>query len=299
MRQSATSTSGTRASTSRRSSRGAAEVGTKKQLKRAEKNIAKARSKDSLRAFGKLTEAVDGELRIRNDPPVIVPIHELFDAEQHRALDEALQTLIRSYRATLPDDRRHLLERFRYVDAARKVVGVGSVGTRAWIVLLLGRDNADPLFLQFKEAEASVLEPFLGASEYEQHGQRVVEGQRLMQAASDIMLGWVRTERRRRRRARLLRAPALGREGLGAGRAMNPTALAYYARRLRPDPGSRPRPRRRQRRDRRLPRPRRPLRPGPGRVRGGLRRPERDVTTRRSSQPSSRAGSRPRPSVDR
>ena len=102
-----------------------------------------------------------------------------------------MESLIRSYRRTLSGDRRKLLERFRFVDAARKVVGVGSVGTRAWIILMLGRDNADPLFLQAKEAQASVLEPFLGKSEYANHGQRVVEGQRLMQAASDIMLGWI------------------------------------------------------------------------------------------------------------
>ena len=164
-----------------------------KQLKRAEKNIAKARSKDSLRAFGKLTETVDGELRIRRDPPVIIPIKELFAPELHDALEEALRGVLRSYRATLSEDRRRLLERFRYVDAARKVVGVGSVGTRAWIMLLLGRDDEDPLFLQFKEAEASVLEPFLGASDFEQHGERVVEGQRLTQGANDIMLGWLRT----------------------------------------------------------------------------------------------------------
>ena len=101
--------------------------------------------------------------------------------------------MIRSYRRTLQGDRRHLLERFRFVDAARKVVGVGSVGTRAWIVLFVGRDNEDPLILQMKEAQASVLEPFLGKSEFSNHGQRVVEGQRLMQAASDMMLGWIRT----------------------------------------------------------------------------------------------------------
>jgi len=101
--------------------------------------------------------------------------------------------VIRSYRRTLPSDRRHLLERFRYADAARKVVGVGSVGTRAWIVLMLGIDEGDPLFLQFKEAQPSVLEPYLTRSEYANHGQRVVEGQRLMQSASDIMLGWFRT----------------------------------------------------------------------------------------------------------
>ena len=172
---------------------------------------------------------VDGELRIRNDPPVIVPIHELFDAEHHRALDETLQTLIRSYRATLSGDRRRLLERFRYVDAARKVVGVGSVGTRAWIMLLLGRDNADPLFLQFKEAEASVLEPFLGASEYEQHGQRVVEGQRLMQAASDIMLGWVRTSDVDGVERDYYVRQLWDAKGSALIETMNPTALAYYA----------------------------------------------------------------------
>ncbi len=207
---------------------------------------------------------------------MIVPIHELFDAEQHRALDEALQTLIRSYRATLPGDRRQLLERFRYVDAARKVVGVGSVGTRAWIMLLLGRDNADPLFLQFKEAEASVLEPFLGASEHEQHGQRVVEGQRLMQAAGDIMLGWVRTDDVDGVQRDYYVRQLWDAKGSALVEMMNPTALAYYAARLRPDLGSRPRSGRRLRRDRRLPRPRRPLRPRPGGVRGGLCRPERE-----------------------
>jgi hypothetical protein len=103
--------------------------------------------------------------------------------------------IIRSYRDTLPDDRRRLLERFRYAHAARKVVGVGSVGTRAWIALMLGRDNDDPLFLQLTEAEASVLEPFLGRSQFANHGQRVVEGQRLMQSASDLMLGWVQIQR--------------------------------------------------------------------------------------------------------
>ena len=208
---------------------GAAEVGTKEQLRRAEKNIAKARSKDRLRAFGKLTEEVDGEPRIRSDPPVVVPIHELFDAEHHRAVDEALHAAIRSYRATLTGDRRKLLERFRYVDAARKVVGVGSVGTRAWIMLLLGRDNADPLFLQFKEAEASVLEPFLGSSKYRQHGQRVVEGQRLMQAAGDVMLGWVRTSDVDGVERDYYVRQLWDAKGSALIETMNPTALAYYA----------------------------------------------------------------------
>ena len=109
-----------------------------------------------------------------------------------------MHDVIRSYRRTLTADRRRLLERFRYVHAARKVVGVGSVGTRAWIVLMLGRDDSDPLFLQLKEAQASVLEPFLGKSTYAKHGQRVVEGQRLTQAASDILLGWITRQRPRR-----------------------------------------------------------------------------------------------------
>ena len=168
-------------------------VGTSKQLKRAKKNIEKARTKDSLKAFSKLTELVDGEPRIISDPPVLTPVEDVAGAATHD-FEELLQNVIRSYRTTLNDDRRLLLEHYRYVHAARKVVGVGSVGTRAWIMLLLGRDSDDPLFLQFKEAEASVLEPFLGKSTYDHHGQRVVEGQRLTQAASDIMLGWTRTD---------------------------------------------------------------------------------------------------------
>ena len=114
------------------------------------------------------------------------------DAFMRHEFVKEVQELIRSYRSTLQNDRRRLLERFRYVDAARKVVGVGSVGTRAWIVLMTGRDGDDPLFLQAKEAQASVLEPFLGKSGFANHGQRVVEGQRLLQATSDILLGWIR-----------------------------------------------------------------------------------------------------------
>jgi uncharacterized protein (DUF2252 family) len=163
------------------------------QRKRGERNLAKTRAKDSLRAFSKLTRLVDGEPRIVSDPPLIVPIDELVEPGQAEEAHEALRGLVRIYRRTLPNDRRRLLERFRYAGAARKVVGVGSVGTRAWIVLMLGRDNDDPLFLQAKEAEASVLEPHLGKSRYKNHGQRVVEGQRMMQAASDIMLGWIHT----------------------------------------------------------------------------------------------------------
>jgi uncharacterized protein (DUF2252 family) len=170
----------------------AARQGSKKQIRRFEHTVAKAQSKDSLKAFAKLTENVDGEPRIASDPPLIVPAEEFLPADERTRLDEIIRGVIRSYRRSLTPDRRRLLERYRYVHMARKVVGVGSVGTRAWIMLLLGRDGDDPLFLQLKEAEASVLEPYLGASSFSNHGQRVVEGQRLMQAASDIMLGWIR-----------------------------------------------------------------------------------------------------------
>ncbi len=166
----------------------------RKQLKRFNRNLAKARSKDSVRAFAKLTTVVDGEPRIASDPPLIVPIEEVAPGVESDQVEEFVRDVIRSYRRTLTADRRRLLERFRYVHAARKVVGVGSVGTRAWVVLMLGRDEHDPLFLQLKEAQASVLEPFLGKSTFAKHGQRVVEGQRLMQAASDILLGWIRVE---------------------------------------------------------------------------------------------------------
>ena len=170
-----------------------AEAASPRQLKRYERNLAKARAKDSLRAASRLTHTVDGRPRIISDPPLIVPIDELLRPNARAQLETTIRDVVRSYRRTLPSDRRRLLERFHYADAARKVVGVGSVGTRAWIVLMLGVDDADPLFLQLKEAEASVLEPYLTKSDFANHGQRVVEGQRLMQAASDIMLGWFRT----------------------------------------------------------------------------------------------------------
>src|SRR5215470_11293846 len=161
-------------------------------VRRFQRGVARARTKDSLKAFSELTELVDGEVRIASDPPTVVPVEEVAREDAGRVSD-AVHGILRSYRQTLEGDRRHLLERFRYVHAARKVVGVGSVGTRAWIILLLGGDEGDPLFLQMKEAEPSVLEPFLGRSRFANQGQRVVEGQRLMQAASDILLGWIRT----------------------------------------------------------------------------------------------------------
>lgn len=155
------------------------------------RNIAKARGKESRRAAGRLTERVDGHLRFVSDPPLVVPIDELLDDAGRAQLEEALDGLLSAYRASLPHDRRRLFDGYRHLSIARKVVGVGSVGTRAWIVLLAGREDSDPLVLQCKEARESVLEPHAGASGYANHGQRVVEGQRLMQAASDIFLGWM------------------------------------------------------------------------------------------------------------
>jgi uncharacterized protein (DUF2252 family) len=166
-----------------------------KQARAVAKATAKAQTKDSMRAFSRLTDVVDGERRIVSDAPLIVRLDELAGDMDADALTEELHVLLRTYRRTLQHDRRELLEQFRLVDIARKVVGVGSVGTRCWIMLMLGRDDEDPLFLQAKEATASVLEPHLGRSKYTNHGQRVVEGQRLMQATSDIFLGWIRNPR--------------------------------------------------------------------------------------------------------
>ncbi|WP_084284307.1 DUF2252 domain-containing protein [Solirubrobacter soli] len=202
---------------------------TAKQRKRLDRNLAKARTKDSMRAFDRLTRLVDGEPRIVSDPPLIVPIEELVSADASVRLEDELRRLIRSYRRTLTGDRRHLLERFRYVHAARKVVGVGSVGTRAWIVLLLGNDDADPLFLQIKEAQRSVLEPHLGKSAFTNHGQRVVEGQRLMQAASDIMLGWLRTPGIDGVQRDFYIRQLWDGKGSAIVEAMEPDALATYA----------------------------------------------------------------------
>lgn len=163
-----------------------------KQLKRTRAALAKARTRDSVRVFSKLVEVVDGRMRIRSEPPLIVAIEDLDLAHGTGELvEDWMQRMLREYRSTLPLER-HPIEEFRYVHLARKVVGVGSVGTRAWIVLLRGRDDADPLFLQAKQAEASVLERFLAPSPYDNHGERVVRGQRLMQAASDVFLGWQR-----------------------------------------------------------------------------------------------------------
>jgi uncharacterized protein (DUF2252 family) len=167
----------------------------KRQRKLADQGMAKARTRDSMQELGKLTHLVDGRPRIIADPPLIVPIADLLPKQMDQETFQAqIKHLLAAYRRTLETDRRFLLETFEFADMARKVVGVGSVGTRCWITLMLGRDGSDPLFLQVKEAEASVLSRFVGASKYTNQGQRVVAGQRLMQAASDIFLGWQRTE---------------------------------------------------------------------------------------------------------
>ena len=161
--------------------------------KRTEAMLAKARTRDSMQAFSKLATVVDGVPRITSDPPLVVPVEEVLSEVEAEELYSSIRQLVRMYRRSLQPDRRELLEQFRLVHMARKVVGVGSVGTRAWILLMEGVDDADPMFLQAKEAQTSVLEPVAGASKFNNHGQRVVNGQRLMQASSDIFLGWQRT----------------------------------------------------------------------------------------------------------
>jgi uncharacterized protein (DUF2252 family) len=165
-----------------------------RQQKVLDKAFARARSRDSRQALDKLATEQDGQLRITADPPLVVPLMDLLPEQMDReGMEHELRGLFVEYRRTLQSDRRILLEQFEFGDMARKVVGVGSVGTRCWIILMIGRDQSDPLFLQVKEAQASVLSAYRGASEYANQGERVVAGQRLMQAASDIFLGWQRT----------------------------------------------------------------------------------------------------------
>ena len=172
----------------------AGRIGREDMVEQLERNTQKARKKNSLRALRKLTKVEDGRRRFDSAPPLLVPVHELAPDGAADALMQGIRELIARYAETLRDEIRQLLARYEFVDLARKVVGVGSVGTRAWVVLLVGRDDGDPLLMQVKEAEASVLERFLPASQFENHGQRVVEGQRLTQGASDLMLGWIRNE---------------------------------------------------------------------------------------------------------
>jgi uncharacterized protein (DUF2252 family) len=191
----------------------------KKTTKKLSKNVQKARGRDSLQALSKLTTVVDGRRRIIDDPPLLVRIPE---GDEIRA---QVYAILESYKRTLQEDRRHLLERYRFVDAARKVVGVGSVGTRAYVVLLEGHDRDDPLFLQVKEAGASVLEGHIPSGTHEHHGHRVVAGQRLMQAASDIFLGWFRGTEGRDFYWRQLKDM----KGSAKVEDMSPDELALYA----------------------------------------------------------------------
>jgi len=164
-------------------------------VKKVETELTLAHAGDNLRVFEKLTECVDNQLRIVSHPPLVVPIEKLLPEQiSRRQAEQIVQNYITAYRKTLPDDLRRLHEQFHYLHMARKVVGVGSVGTRAWVILLAGRDEDDLLFLQYKEAQASVLEPYARKSRFADHGRRVVEGQHLMQAASDIFLGWERVQ---------------------------------------------------------------------------------------------------------
>jgi uncharacterized protein (DUF2252 family) len=191
----------------------------KKTTKKLSKNVRKARGRGSLQALSKLTTVVDGRRIIDDDPPLLVRIPE---GDELRV---QVNAILESYKRTLQEDRRHLLERFRFVDAARKVVGVGSVGTRAYVVLLEGRDRDDPLFLQVKEAGPSVLEGHVPSSPHEHHGHRVVAGQRLMQAASDIFLGWFRGTEGRDFYWRQLKDM----KGSADVEGMSPDELAIYA----------------------------------------------------------------------
>ncbi|MGW3241330.1 DUF2252 domain-containing protein [Streptomyces sp. NPDC001070] len=161
-------------------------------LARWERARARARAHDTLQVFDKLTRVIDGRRLIAPDPPLLMPLRDLLDGDARAALEREISRLVERYGHTLPSDRRFLLEQYRLADVARKVVGVGSVGTRCWILLLLGKDDEDPLFLQAKEADESVLAPYAGGSMQRTQGERVVAGQRLMQATSDIFLGWER-----------------------------------------------------------------------------------------------------------
>ncbi|UZN01570.1 DUF2252 domain-containing protein [Cellulomonas sp. S1-8] len=210
-----------------------AEIGSEldgRRVGRARDRLAKARTRDSTQALAKLTSVVDGRARIRSRPPLLVPVEDMVDGEDLHALYARMEALVDAYGRTLQPDRRRLLGQFHLVQMARKVVGVGSVGTRAWILLLKGVDDADPLFLQVKEAGESVLAAFVPGHDVEDQGRRVVEGQQLLQATSDILLGWQRADGidgvERDFYVRQLR------DGKGSVvvEAMAPDAMEYYGR---------------------------------------------------------------------
>jgi uncharacterized protein (DUF2252 family) len=203
---------------------------TAKQLRRIDRNLAKVQRKTRMRAFEKLTQRVDGELRFRSDPPVLVPFDEVFAGKQLETAEARLRKILEQYRETLSPERRHLFDGYRYVHTARKVVGVGSVGTRAWVALFIGRDEGDPLFLQVKEAQRSVLEPYTAPSEYPHQGERVVEGQRLTQSTSDILLGWLTATGPDNRKRDFYVRQLWDQKGSAVIETMGPTELSVYAR---------------------------------------------------------------------
>ena len=248
---------------------------------------------DHLQALRKLTVEVDGQLRIRNAPPLLFSLHDLapddVGAVDRAALVEAAWTTFDAYKATLPDDRRSVLDRFRPLDVGLKVVGVGSVGTRCLVILLEGHDGNDPLFLQVKEATRSVYEGALPESRYDHHGRRVVEGQRLAQAVSDIFLGWTTGPQHRDYYVRQLRDWKFS-----VDLATVPIdGLRNYAALLRVDPRAWARALGRRRRDRGVRGHQRPARPGAHRVRPGLRRPQRPGPPRVHGRDRSPAASPP------
>ena len=210
--------------------------------KAAQKMLAKAHTRDSMQALSKLIEEKDGERRFVVNPPLIVPIEDVLSDIDADTLYQLVHGVLRRYRNTLQPDRRHVLEQFELKQVARKVVGVGSVGTRAWVLLLETGDGIEPLFLQAKEAQASVLAGYCGRSRYTNEGQRVVAGQRLMQAASDIFLGWDRVTGRGRAEAGLLPAAASRLEVLVPDRADDPQRYGAVRGSVCMDAGPRARP---------------------------------------------------------
>ena len=247
----------------------------KRERKNFDRIVAKARGKDRLRAFSKLTRRVDGELRIASDPPVLVPLEEMFSGKQLTTAEARLADVIGGYRETLDSERRHLFDRYTFVHAARKVVGVGSVGTRAWIALFVGRDEGDPLFLQVKEAQPSVLEPYTAPCEFGHQGERVVKGQRLTQSTSDILLGWCTAEGPDSVERDFYVRQLWDQKGSAVVEVDEPAGDERLRANLRRDSRPSPCPVGRPDRDRRLPRQGRHLRRGDRSVRRRLRRPER------------------------
>ncbi len=199
-----------------------------KEIKAFRRNLAKAQAKDRMRALSKLTREIDGEPRIVSEPPLLVPLRELTEDDPEE-VEARVQEVLADYRETLAEDCRALLDSYRLVDAALKVVGVGSVGSRAWVALLLGRDGGDPLFLQLKEAQRSVLEPYAEPTAYAQQGERVVQGQRLVQAASDILLGWVKVRDADGKRRDYYVRQLWDQKGSAKIERMDPAALTAYA----------------------------------------------------------------------